>query len=67
MSLKQPILVDEFLHHHNTLENTVNLTKGWHVAKPYEDIGIFSRFYHAYLILVNKANAVQYAEDLYNE
>ena len=41
---------------------------GWYVAKPlpyYSFITLIEHFYHAWLVLIDKAIAVQYAEDRY--
>jgi len=49
---------------HNTTQKSEHID-GWFVAKPLGayNRSIISRFYHAYLVLFNKAGAWQYSSD----
>ena len=62
---KKPIQIDSLIH--NSLRNVVvnDENTEWYVAKPSNrDCSLIDRIYHAYLVLVGKAIATQYKEDI---
>lgn len=62
---KKPIRIDSLIH--NSLRNVVvnDENTEWYVAKPSTcDCYLIDRLYHAYLVLVGKAIATQYKEDI---
>ena len=67
--MKKPILIDEFTKYVNNtgefkllLHNTKYTF--WKIIKPIVDIGFITRLYHAYLVLLGKAHAFQFFQDL---
>lgn len=69
--MKKPILIDEFTYHYsnNTREFKLNLHetkfKFSKIIKPIIlNVSFINRLYHAYLIIIGKAHAFQYFQDL---
>jgi hypothetical protein len=63
--IRKPVLMDDLIQDQNCKMRGPN--GKWFVAKPvpYGGIsGLIQNIWHAYLVLTNKAIAVQYAEDL---
>ncbi|MFW6246723.1 MAG: hypothetical protein ACOC22_00910 [bacterium] len=71
--MKKPILIDEFTNYvNNTTEFKLTLHgtdyKFWKIIKPLIDISFITRIYHSYLVLLGKAHAFQFFQDLsYNQ
>lgn len=55
----KPMMIDNFIG--SKREKFGN----WHIAKPEQYDSIFQRLYHAYLVLIGEAMAVQFYEDIY--
>lgn len=61
----KPQLLDELLNRNDTQQK---INGGWYIVKPLSFFGIYElkkRIYYAYLILIGRANAFQYAEDYF--
>lgn len=66
--MKKPILLDHLVWMHGTTGEhcATNINGAWYIAKPLSYPAwwmIFERLYHAWLVLCDKAFAVQYADD----
>jgi hypothetical protein len=65
MRIRKPILIDKLIY--GGVDSTKTEYKGrWYIAKPIHFYGIeefFNRCYHAWLVFIGKAEAVQYIED----
>ena len=67
--MKKPLLIDDFTKYvNNTREFKLLLHNTKYtfckIIKPIVDIGFMSRLYHAYLVLLGKAHAFQFFQDL---
>jgi len=67
--MKKPILIDEFRYYVKNIGEFKLLIhntqyKFWKIIKPIVDIGFITRAYHAYLVLLGKAYAFQFFQDL---
>lgn len=67
MKVKEPVLIDEIISKSNLFGGEkVLINDKWYIAKPLPYYGwknTILRVYHAWLVLVGKASAWQYAED----
>ena len=67
--MKKPILIDRLVTNQinkNLQHEATEFNGKWYIAKPVSFVDLetlIERFYHAYLILVGKAVAIQYKED----
>ena len=68
--MKKPILIDDLINQKNSIRQyqiqikNLNLC-GWRIAKPLTlSIGFFTRIYHAFRVLIGKAHAFTYFDDL---
>lgn len=64
----KPILIDTLIDIHGDVGNVMTELDGkWYISKPLQlnDLDdILERLYHAWLIIIGKAKAYQYVEDL---
>jgi hypothetical protein len=68
MPINKPILIDQIISRGDYYRSTLNKFPGdnWYCAKPlayFSQQALVERIYHAWLILIGRAFAVQYMED----
>ena len=64
--MKEPQLIDELISSEKEPSTQSEINGRWYIAKPlpfYGFITIRMRIYHAWLVLIGKATAIQYMED----
>ncbi len=62
-----PILIDNLVYENKSNTVLSNINGKWYIAKPLNKKSILCRIYHAYLIVINKAFAVQFAKDHFED
>jgi len=67
--MKKPLLIDDFTNYVNNTEEFKLLLYGtsykfWKITKPIINIDLITRIYHAYLVLIGKAHAFQFFQDI---
>lgn len=63
MSNYSPVLIDDLVYENKSNTVLSNINGNWYIAKPLNKKFLLCRIYHAYLIIRNKAFAVQFAKD----
>lgn len=63
----KPELIDELVSSARNPTSLTNINGKWYIAKSLNKKHLLCRIYHAYLIMINKAFAVQFANDYLKE
>lgn len=58
-----PVLLDQLVYGDKSNQSLTNINGKWYIVKPLNKKSLLCRIYHAYLIIRNKAFAVQFAKD----
>jgi len=65
-----PVLLDSLVANNCTRDALCKINDKWYIAKPldyYSLSSFFARFYHAWLVIRNKAHVYQYAQDYFDK
>jgi len=64
--MREPRIIDEIIKANKNCNTLTEINGLWYEAKPIRFYSLSllpERFYHAWLVLIGKAEAIQYAED----
>jgi len=65
---KNPALIDDIVRNHSNTGTSCCINGRWYIARPlpyYSWKSVLTRFYHAWLVIRNKAHVYQYAQDYF--
>jgi hypothetical protein len=68
MMIIEPILIEDLIEINKEMKTEIEIDGNWYIAKGIilnDIMSILERIYHAWLVLIGKAQAFQYMEDIW--